>query len=357
MVEIAPPEGEGVVVRPVTVGICGSDLHILSLGPSGVTIGHEIGAMLDGRAVAVQPFVPCGTCPTCRRGHEHVCPVGVPAFCGIDRDGGMADELLVDPRSVVELPAGLAAADASLVEPVAVGVHAVHVAGLEPGMRVGVVGAGTVGLITGAVAGTLGVDVDVLARHATQAACAERLGLRVGLGDDYDVVFDAAGTDSSLAAAVAAVRPAGAVVAPALYWGATPLPGLGMCMREVRLLPAFLYGRHDGLREMDTAAELLGRLPDLPAALVTHRFPLERAAEAFAVAADRAAGAIKVVVDVTASTTPQPRSGQRRFWRRRRPAEPSWRCSSSAHWRRQPWYSGPVSGGFSPRAARCRAVQ
>lgn len=69
-------------------------------------------------------------------------------------------------------------------------------------------------------------------------------------------------------------------------------------MREVRTLPAFLYGHHDGRRETDVAAEVLGRIPELPAALVTHRFPMDRAAEAFAVAADRAAGAVKIVVDV-----------------------------------------------------------
>ena len=53
----------------------------------------------------------------------------------------------------------------------------------------------------------------------------------------------------------------------------------------------------------------------------------------------------------------QPRSGQRRFWRRRRPAAPSLRCSPSSHWRRQPLNSGPVSDGLVPCAARLVAVQ
>jgi hypothetical protein len=53
----------------------------------------------------------------------------------------------------------------------------------------------------------------------------------------------------------------------------------------------------------------------------------------------------------------QPRSGQVRFWRRRRPAAPSLRCSPSSHWRRHPLYSGPVRAGLVPRAARLVAVQ
>lgn len=60
---------------------------------------------------------------------------------------------------------------------------------------------------------------------------------------------------------------------------------------------------------------------------------------------------------VSSDFAPQPRSGQRRFWRRRRPAAPNLRRSPSSHSRRQPLYSGPVSGGLSPRAARRVAVQ
>ena len=94
------------------------------------------------------------------------------------------------------------------------------------------------------------------------------------------------------------MRPGGTLVVPALFWDDVPMPGLALCTREVRLVPAFLYGRHDGRREADVAAELLGQVDGLADALVTHRFPLDRAAEAFAVAADRGSGALKVVVDV-----------------------------------------------------------
>lgn len=295
-IDVPEPEGEGVVVTPQSVGICGSDFHVMAMGPTDVTIGHEIGATLDGRPVAIQPFAFCGECRNCLQGTSHLC-VQSKQLYGQDLDGGMAGSLIVDPRCIVEVPTTVDASISSLVEPIAVGVHAVNLAELEAGMRVGVIGAGPVGLITGAVARQAGVDVDISARHDRQREAADRIGLSVGLSGKYDVVFDAAGSSASLAEAIRAARPAGSVVMPALYWDDVTIPGLPMGLKEVRLIPSMYYGHHNGVRETDQAAALLGELPDLADAVITHRFPLERAAEAFRVAADRAAGAIKVIVE------------------------------------------------------------
>jgi threonine dehydrogenase-like Zn-dependent dehydrogenase len=297
VVEVPEPDGPGVVVEPAAVGICGSDLHVLSMGPSPITIGHEIAGHVDGLPVAVQPFAFCGTCEQCLAGRQNLCMVGTPRLHGAFVDGGMADRLVVDERCIVELPAGLRVEDACLVEPVAVAVHAANLVDLEPGMRVAVVGAGPIGLVEGAVLVERGIEVDIAARHDRQHAAAEQLGLGRGVSGTYDVVFDAAGTTSSMAHAVELVRAAGEIVMPAICWDPIDLPGLPLNLKEAVLRPTMYWGCHDGRRETEVAAELLARLPDLAAALITHRFPLERAAEAFATAADRAAGAIKVVVE------------------------------------------------------------
>ncbi len=297
VLDVPEPQGDGVVVEPIAVGICGSDLHVLALGPNGVTIGHEIAARHEGRTVAIQPFAFCGACVNCRNGNEHVCTVGARRVYGMQVDGGMAERFLVDPSCLVELPDSFDPAMACLVEPVAVGVHAASRVDLQPGMRVAVIGAGTVGLVGGAVVRSMGIEVDISARHAVQAQAAEKLGLHVGVSGRYDVVFEAAGTDAALAQAIGLCVPAGAVVLPGIYWGDVTIPGMALGLKEVRLLPAIYWGRHDGVREIDEAAALLARLPELPGALVTHRFPLDRAAEAFAVAADKSTGAIKVVVE------------------------------------------------------------
>jgi threonine dehydrogenase-like Zn-dependent dehydrogenase len=292
-----------VTVHPLSVGICGSDLHIIGLGMQGVTMGHEIAAMHEGRAVAIQPAAFCGACAACLRGDHHVCPAAGKSIYGIHRDGGLADELIVERQCLVELAESIDPATACLVEPIAVGVHAVNKARPEPGMRVAVIGAGTIGLVAAAAAHSHGVDVDIAARHEPQFAAAERLGLRPvqdnELGAGYDLVIDAAGTESSLTAAIGAIRPAGTIVVPGIYWGDITVPGLALCLKEAQLKVALYYGYHEGERETDVAAQLLADIPELPGALISHRFELDRAGQAFDTAADRAAGAIKVVVDVS----------------------------------------------------------
>lgn len=308
LLDVAPCDPMGiadpVTVQPISVGICGSDLHMIAMGLQGVTIGHEIAALHEGRAVAIQPAVYCGACAACHRGDHQVCQPAGQSIFGIHRDGGMADEMVVDAQCLVELPAGVDAQSACLVEPIAVGVHAVNKADLQAGMKVAVVGAGSVGLVAAAAARHSGIDVvDIVARHESQFVAADQLGLHpissTAHGADYDVVIDAAGTESSLAAAIGAIRPAGTIVVPGIYWTDITLPGLALCLKETQLRVALYYGYHDGRRETDVAAELLGALPELPGALITHRYELDRAVEAFGTAADRAAGAIKVVVDVS----------------------------------------------------------
>jgi threonine dehydrogenase-like Zn-dependent dehydrogenase len=283
------PSGTGVRVRVTSAGICGSDLHAVAGGPSPVVPGHEFGGLLDdGSLVAVQPFAPCTACPACRRGDEQLCPA-TRDFLGATRDGGLADEVLVDPRCLVPVPAGVDRAAVALVEPIAVAVHAVERARLRPGERVLVIGGGSIGLLCAAVLADRGIEVDLLARHPAQLAVAEALGAGSAASGRYPVVVDAAGTGSSAEQALRALERGGRLVLVALPWQPVAF-GLALVLKEVSIVPAVYYGRG----EFAAAAEVLGRHPELPGLLVTHRYPLEDAAAAFEVAANRAAGAIKV---------------------------------------------------------------
>ena len=71
---------------------------------------------------------------------------------------------------------------------------------------------------------------------------------------------------------------------------------MGFQIKEVSLVPSFMYGHHHSSDEFDDAARLLVDLPDLPEAVISHHFPLDDAPEAFRVASDRSTGAIKVVL-------------------------------------------------------------
>jgi 2-desacetyl-2-hydroxyethyl bacteriochlorophyllide A dehydrogenase len=185
------------------------------------------------------------------------------------------------------------------VEPTAVALHAAHLAGLHgdaPPERVLVIGAGSIGLTLVTAARAHGARVDLVARHPAQREAGAQLGAGSELADSYDVVLDCAGTQSSLDDAIQRVAPGGTVVVPGSWFEPVQI-GTAMLMKEARVLPSYTYGHHHGVREFEEAAALLAAHPELPDAIVTHRFPLSDAPAAFRTAADRSAGAIKVVIE------------------------------------------------------------
>src|SRR5918994_3272411 len=279
------PDGGLVRVNVRAAGICGSDLHMLTWGPMPVTLGHEVaGHLEDGTPVAIWPLMPCGECDRCAAGEVTQCRSAIPHSYGIGRDGGMADEIVVEESCVVPLPEGLDVADAALVEPIACSLHALRRAGLRGDERVAVVGAGAIGLAAVAVARAMGCAVDVTARHDAQQLAAERIGAGIEPDGEYDVVVDAAGTESALKKCFGMLRPGGTVALVASYW-------------EPVVVGSNMHGHDEDGRDMDAAARVVAGMPEIADALVTHRFPLDRAAEAFTVAADRAGGAIKVLLE------------------------------------------------------------
>ena len=295
--DVPPPDGPGVRVRIRSSSICGTDLAMIKAGPLPFTLGHEFAGILDdGTAVAVEPIDACGTCDQCTTGNYQRCRKGPDVFYGIGTDGGFCDEVSVPSRCLYRLPPELPVADACLVEPTAVALHGLHMAGIEAGQRVVVIGGGSIGLLAVAGAVSAGADVDLVARHRAQIEAGERLGAGTPQGE-YDLVVDAAGSASGLASGVELARPGGAVLVLAVYFGDVPFSGVALISKELTTLNAMAYSHHDGGSDFGTAVDLLAARPEIVDALVTHRFPLDDAAEAFRTAADRASGAIKIVLE------------------------------------------------------------
>lgn len=296
------PSGNGLLVAVTSSGICGSDLHLVAAGLHGVVLGHEFGGTLpDGRLVAVRPTGECRTCPSCIGGHPNTCRRALTDLYGSAVDGGLAEFALVDGSRVVSMPDGADPASVALVEPLAVAVHGVDRAAVAEGMTALVVGAGSIGLLTLAVLVSRGITVDIVARHAHQVTAAEALGAAIVRSprSDYDVSFDAVCTQESLDACVAATRPRGTIVEYGMAWAPVSLTN-PMLLKEISLVPTMFYA-HDshahhshGSDDFATAVDLLVATPAIADALVTHRFALADAAEAFRVASDRSSGAIKV---------------------------------------------------------------
>ena len=298
VVDVPEPTGDGVLVTVASAGICGSDLHLLSFSLP-ATFGHEFaGTLADGTPVAVEPIDPCHVCDACIDGNTQLCVRGPSMAFGVGRDGGMAEKVLVPTSSIARLPVGVEASNGCLVEPLAVAVHGVRRGNIRGSHRVAVIGGGTIGQTALVVAQQTGAKVDLSARHERQIEAATRLGAGSLDGNGYDVVIEAAGTASALAEAADRCRPGGTIVLLGSYWdGTVEMPGMAIGMKELTLVPAVMYGRSGPSRDVDVAATILAQRPELSDIIITHRFPLDAAAEAFAVAADRSAGAIKVVLE------------------------------------------------------------
>ncbi|MEM8706413.1 MAG: alcohol dehydrogenase catalytic domain-containing protein [Actinomycetota bacterium] len=292
------PSGDGVRVKVVSSSICGSDLHLIEGGiAEGMILGHEFcGIAPDGTPVAVEPMAGCGTCRACDEGHLSFCADGA-TFYGIGLPGGMADEIVVQPDALVPLPSGLALEHACLVEPLAVATHALNRARIADTDRVLVIGAGPIGLAAVAMLRHRGIAATISARHPHQQVAAERLGASLEVGDGYDAVIDAVATSASIGEAVHRARPMGRVGLVGTTWQPAEL-GMAACMKEIEILPAMTYRCRVPGRDFDEAAAALAASPDIGPTIITHRFPLDGCDDAFATAADRAAGAIKVAFDV-----------------------------------------------------------
>ncbi len=159
-------------------------------------------------------------------------------------------------------------------------------------------GAGALGLLAAVGARRLGSeDVALEARHPHQRAAGERLGARIGADGLYDVVVEAAGTEASLARCAELVAPGGTVVVLGVHLGPVQLNWMPLFNREARIIPSLGYCAHDGGREMADAAAMLADEPDIARTLITHRFPIEDAAEAFRVAGDKTTGALRVIIE------------------------------------------------------------
>ena len=290
------PAGSGELITVTSVGICGSDLHLIASGLSGVILGHEFGGFTeDGSLVAVRPTGECGSCQQCTSGFPHTCHQAAASLHGTSIDGGLAEFVRVEPSRLIPVPAGTDPATVGLVEPLAVVIHGFNRVSLVQGMSALVVGSGSIGLLTAAVLADRGINVDIVCRHPHQFEAAQKLGVQAVStpGTNYDVSFDAVCTQESLDTCFNATRPRGDVVEFGMIWSNIQLKNQ-MMLKEISLVPSIFYSHNHDQDDFMDAVDMLVRHRELTTTLVTHRFSLEDSVRAFEVANDRQAGAIKV---------------------------------------------------------------
>jgi threonine dehydrogenase-like Zn-dependent dehydrogenase len=345
--EAAPPRPGEVEVELVACGICGSNLHHLnrpdlvgadrrdSPGAMGhemvgrvIAVGPGVGTHRPGDLVALEPQLAaaCGDCAGCATGQAWYCTRPRPLAVW-----GFADRLVVRAPGAWPLPPDLDPLVGTLVEPVAVSVHALritHTAAVRgddlSGLTVVVLGAGAMGLLTVAAARHLGCDhVVCVARHDHQAVLAERLGahrvLRDGAAGLDDTLVGLAprlvvecvgGRADTFERALRVAGPGGEVSVMGLFDEPQQVHSRQVFRRQVRVVFPVVYGELRGRHDYAIAVDLLHG-SDLPfAELLTDRYPLADIERAFAAAGSRSGGGIRVLVGRTpADLAPAPDPG------------------------------------------------
>ena len=313
--DLVPPPG-WLRLRVAGVGICGSDLHTyFSGGPPGGVPGHEVAGVVDlvgedvslavGSGVAIEPIASCGVCANCLAGYRWHCSRSI--FLGGDGDGGMATHMLAPEAASFVLPETVLPEEGSFVEPLAVGIHALNEAQVDPGDRLLILGAGSVGLCTALVARQLGIqEVYITAKHSFQADIAKFYGavpiepdeVLLHLRDiSIDTVIETVGGKAdTLVTALRAVRARGSVVVVGVFTENIDFPVNELLLKEVRLIGAVCYARKGDHFEFATAAQMLGQVREEIQYIKTHSFSLAEISKAFEVAADKATGSVKVQI-------------------------------------------------------------
>jgi L-iditol 2-dehydrogenase len=209
-----------------------------------------------------------------------------------ENDGGLCEVLAWPTRCLFPIPDSLSDADGAMLEPLGIALHAVDLGKVRAGMRVGVFGCGPIGLLVIQVARAAGAtEVLVTEPLPHRLDAARQFGAREWAPEqDVDVAFECAGENAAVEDAIAAARPGGRVIL-------VGIPG------EDRTTFTASVARRKGLtlklsRRMKNTYPRAIRLVESGRvdvrSLVTHRFPLEKIMEAFAVAHRREG--LKVIV-------------------------------------------------------------
>lgn len=247
-----PPLGlDEALVRIHRVGVCGSDLNAFKgehpaysfprvlgheLGVEVVETGQNDSGIQPGARCAVESFYSCGRCRACAAGLTNCCEQL--KYLGIHIDGGM-QPLLNVPVSKLFKSERLSFDELALIEPLAVGAHAVGRSRLQRGEDVVVIGCGVIGLAVVQFAKAHGGRVRVVEKNPWRREFAKALGVETteaANDEQYPVVIDATGNTASMEASFESVAPGGHLVFVGLVSGPISFPDWLFHRREMTVL-------------------------------------------------------------------------------------------------------------------------
>jgi len=320
-----PEPGPGqVLVQVKRIGVCGSDIHAYygkhpyiscpvvqghEFGGRITEVGPDVRALKSGDDVTVMPQLVCGECYPCRHGNYHIC--NSLKVIGCQAEGAAQEFLAVDQDLVIKLPEGMDYDTGAMIEPVAVGAHAVGRLGSVEGKKILVLGAGPIGNLTAQVAGGRGaaaVAISDISTYRLEVArkCGiphtinpanEDLAAAVGKAfgpDGADAILECVGVEETVGQAIALARKGTDIVIVGVF-GEKPRLDIGLVQdKELRLIGTLMY------RVLDywTAIDLVQSGKVLLQPLMTRHFPFEQYPDAYRYIEKNRERTMKVFIDL-----------------------------------------------------------
>jgi len=319
------PPGEGEVrIRVQQIGICGSDIHVWHgthpFTPYPVIQGHEFMGVVDaigpcvenapaiGTKVTALPQIVCGHCNPCKKGRFNICENL--KVRGFQANGCGREYYNIPAERLVVLPDDFSADQGAFVEPVSVAVHSCNRAGDLKGRNVVVLGAGTIGNLIAQLAkarGAAKVLITDIADYRLDVArqCGVDYAINTSreslkdattaaFGDGgFDLAFEAAGVEASLASAIKCIEKGGMVLIVGVY-GKPPVVDMGVVgEHEIVLAGSMMYWREDWEEAVKLLASSISIAP-----LVSKHFAFAEWPDAYRFIDKNGASTMKVMVDV-----------------------------------------------------------
>lgn len=270
------PDGESLVNIEAS-GICGSDMHAWHghdarrIPP--MILGHELAGVVEGgihagKRVAINPLITCGVCRDCRAGLPNLCASR--DLVGLGRNGGYAQAVSVPHSNLFSIPESLSAIHASLMEPTAVSLHAIHLAErvLDRPIsecRTLVIGGGAIGALAALLLAQKGArhisvaETSAPRRGSLSAMCDadvyDPLGKNTPSENHFELVIDAVGSGATRKAASALARTGGVISHIGLQDNEPGLDTRRLTLQEITFIGNYTYNLSDLQASLDLLAD------------------------------------------------------------------------------------------------------
>lgn len=322
------PRDNEVLLEMDCVGICGSDVHILTHGGFGeyvlkkpMVIGHEASGVVIGVGkavrrlkvgdrVAIEPAIGCKVCKLCKAGRYNLCPDGI--YSATPPVHGSLQNYYTHPEDCCfKLPPHVTMEEGALLEPLAVGVHCCRIADIQLGSNVLILGAGPIGMVSVLVAKAMGAaKVCVIDLVQSKLDIAKEIGadytLLIEKGDKEDTIvkkihglmgcapdisIECTGAEPCVRLAILATEIGGVVTMVGIGHTNMNLPITIALVREVEIRSGFRYAN-----AYPAALAMVANGTIDATRLITHHFNLTESVEAFKTSRYGLEGAIKVMI-------------------------------------------------------------